>query len=323
MQLARTVRGPTDRALNRAILGVAVVLLIGVPLIGALYFLDQYRSPGMSIPDRAIQAAEDAVRKNPNSVSLRFSLARAYDTGGRTTDAVAQYDEILKLTPKANVVRNARADDKLVLGDLEAAARDYQAVVDDLKSAEMSNVSRDLEAAYFGLGQVALKRGDAATAGARARDALKINSTDADAFNLLGLALLKGGDGAGAITQFRNAIGLVPVDWCDPYAGLSKAYTAAQDAAGHAWADAMLAFCQGRTDEAKAGLTSATSGKYAVEAYIGLGLLAEKESDASSAAVAYRQALARDPQNFLATTGLGRVGTPPTGSPLPSTSGGN
>ncbi len=318
-----TIRGPSDRTLNRLILGAALALVIGFPLIGALYFLDQYRAPGPSIPDRAVQAAEDAVRKNPNSVSLRFTLARAYDTAGRTKDAVGQYDEILKLTPKANVVRNARADDELVLGNLDGAARDYQIVVDDLKSAEMSNVSADLEAAFFGLGQVALKRGDATTASARARDALKINATDADAFNLLGLALLKGGDPAGAVTQFRNAIGLVPIDWCDPYAGLQQAYAAAQDAAGQSWAKAMLAFCQGRFDEAKAGLTAATTGKYAVEAYVGLGLLAEKQSEARSAADAYRQALARDPQNFLATTGLGRVSDPGTATPLPSGAGGH
>ena len=45
-----------------------------------------------------------------------------------------------------------------------------------------------------------------------------------------------------------------------------------------------------------------------LDAFIGLGLLAEEQGDYTAAADAYGKALAKDPQSFAATTGMGRVG---------------
>jgi len=52
----------SDRTQHRLIVGMIMILVIGIPLVGALYFFDQYRDPGPSILGRSTAAGEEAVR---------------------------------------------------------------------------------------------------------------------------------------------------------------------------------------------------------------------------------------------------------------------
>jgi len=313
--------------MNRLIVGSVLVLAIGIPLLGVLYVLDQYRTPGPSLIDRDIQVAEQAVTENPNLLTARLALAQSYSKNGRFADAIAQYDEILAASPDAGVALLGRGSAEISLDRLDAATADFQKIVDAAKGGEMANVDPQLESAYYSLGVIALKQGQPKEAVVQLASAIQIKRTDADALNLLGTALLQAGEPSRAVTATRQAIALVPIGWCDPYAQLETAYTSLNDAAGAQYATGMTAFCQGRPDEAKATLEPLTSGTYAVDALVGLGLVAETQNDAAAAAAAYSKALEKDPKNFAATTGLGRIGGIPSSSPviLPSagpTSGG-
>jgi len=75
---------------------------------------------GLKRPKAAIRAFEAAVKADPEYTTARFNLARAYD----------------------------------LLGDLDQAARQYQAVIK----------IKPIPAAYVGLANVARKRGDEASA---------------------------------------------------------------------------------------------------------------------------------------------------------------
>lgn len=329
MQMTRSVKNPSDRTINRLIVGTILVLAIGIPLIGVLYFLDQYRDPGPTMAERAIESAEKAVRDTPNSVTSRFALAQLYQTQGRPQDAIAQYDEILKAAPGTAGAIVARGETYVTLKELDKAAADFQAVIDSLKGKEMSNVDRQLQSAYYDLGSLELGRGNAAKAVDPLMRAVAINNTDADALYMLGRALTETGKAPDAVLVLRRATALVPTGWCEPYAALSAAYTAAKDAAGATYANGMNAMCSGQSDTAKTALTAATTGAYAVDAYVGLGLLGEEAGDYTGAAAAYQKALDKDPQNFAATTGLGRVSAgssaapTPAVAPTPGASGGN
>ncbi|MEO8557383.1 MAG: tetratricopeptide repeat protein [Actinomycetota bacterium] len=169
-----------------------------------------------------------------------------------------------------------------------------------------------------------LQRGHPKEAAQQLANAVLINRTDADALYLLGKALIESGDAKSGIDALHLAIALVPTGWCDPYAELSTAYTAQKDTAGAAYAGGMVALCEKRYAEAKTQLTTASSGTNALDAFIGLGLLAEEQGDYTAAADAYGKALAKDPASFAATTGMGRVGgaSQVHASPSPSASGG-
>jgi tetratricopeptide (TPR) repeat protein len=246
MHFDRTLKGPSDRTMNRLIVGSVLVLVIGIPLIGVLYFLDQYRTPGPSLVERDIQVAEEAVTRNPNLLTARLALADAYAKDGRFTDAVAQYDQLLAVSPDAGSALLGRGSAEIALDRLDAAAADFQRVVDLAKGAEMANVDPQLQSAYYSLGVVALKKGQPPEAVIQLSQAIQIKRTDADALNLLGTALLQAGEPKRAETALRQAIALVPIGWCDPYAQLATAYTVLSDTDGVQYADGMVAFCGNR-----------------------------------------------------------------------------
>jgi tetratricopeptide (TPR) repeat protein len=325
-----------DRVTNRLIFVFALVLAIGIPLIGVLYVLDQFHPAGPSLIDRDIAVAEEAVTSDPNLLSARLGLAQAYAKAGRFADAVAQYDQILNVEPDAGGALLGRGSARIELDQLDAAKTDFQRVVDLARGGEMARYDPQLESAYFSLGTIALRQGDPKEATVALADAININRTDADALNLLGTALLQAGEPERAVTATRQAIALVPVGWCEPYAQLERAYTALRDTAGAQYAAGMGAFCEGRPEAARTALLRLVDGAYAADALVGLGLLAEQENDTAGARAAYTKVLATDPQNFAATTGLGRVGGPaasggparapsaaPSSAPAAAPAGGN
>jgi tetratricopeptide (TPR) repeat protein len=177
----------------------------------------------------------------------------------------------------------------------------------------MANVDLTLEAAYYGLGSIALQQSRPADAIAFLEKALAIKRSDADAQYLLGKALLANGETDDAITVLRATVVFVPVGWADPYATLAEAYTAAGDAAEAAWASAMAGLAAGDTG-AEAGLLALTDGPAALDAAIGLGLLYETRGDNADAVTWYERALALDPGNSAARLGMSRVGPVATGA---------
>lgn len=308
MQTTQRLRGPSDRTLNRLIVGGLLVLLVGIPLIVALYAMDQFRSPGPSILERSVAAGEEAVRKNPNQVGARLQLASVYLAADRYADARNQYDEVLKVQADNRTALTGRGLALISLKDLPAAKASFQQLVDLAKGGEQANADPQLEAAYYQLGLIALQQGDARAALDPLEKALAITRTDADALSLYGTAKLQLGDPKAAVTSLRKAIALVPTGWCDPYAELGKAYTALGDGAGAGYATGMVAACEKRSAEAKAALQPLVTGPYAVDAMLGLGLIAEDEGDSTTATAMYAKVLTSDPKNFSAISGLNRLG---------------
>jgi tetratricopeptide (TPR) repeat protein len=308
----------SDRTLNRILLGLGVAIVIGVPAIALVYVLDRSVDPGLPVAERAIAAGEEAVRGDPNRLSNRYGLAMAYVAADRQADAITQFAEILKVEPAHRGALLGRADAYVTLGDLAAASRDFQALV-DATEGEMAMVDPQREAAFYGLGSIALTQARPADAVVALTEAVKINRTDADALNLLGSALLQTGDTENAIKALRAALALVPAGWCEPYAQLGAAYAAAGNSAGAQYGSGMVALCEQRTEEAEQVLTPLIEGPLGMDALIGLGLAAEERGDQTAAIDFYSRVYAADPTNFNAITGLNRLGAP---DPAASNGGG-
>jgi tetratricopeptide (TPR) repeat protein len=312
----------SDHTLNRILLGLIALLVIGLPTIAVVYFVDRNVDPGPPVAERAIAVAEEAVRAEPNKLSNRLGLALAYAAADRQADAIAQFDEIIKVEPQHRAALLGRAAAHVASDDLDAAARDYQALVDATDGGEMAVVDPQREAAFYGLGSIALAQDRPADAAAMLTEALKINRTDADALNLLGAALIRTGDTENAIKALRAAIALVPSGWCEPYVQLSVAYTAEANVAGARFANGMVALCERRTAEAEALLSPLIEGPFALDALIGLGLAAEERGDQTAATDFYSRVYAADPTDFDAIAGLNRLGgATPVASPAPSAGG--
>jgi len=310
----------SDQTLNRLIRGGIMVLAIGIPLLVALYFLDRGPDHGPTLIERQIATAEAAVRKTPTQLGPRLALAQVYQAAEQPDKALEQYDQVLKLKPKITAALIGRADILLDKGELDGAAKAYKRVVVISAGGEFANVDRNLEHAYFGLGSVALQQDRAGAAVTALTQAVKINATDADAWYLLGTASLQAGKARPAVDALKRAILFVPTGWCEPYEALSQAYARLGRAANAEYAGAMVDFCKNRPDAAARRLQTLTSGATALDAMVGLGMIAETTTDRAAAVRWYRKALAKDPGNFNALAGLSRLGVakPPAHAPAPS-----
>ena len=318
-QTQKTRRGLSDRTLNRLIIGIVVVLVIGIPLIGVIYFMDRSVDPGPSLTQRQVSAAEDAVRNEPNNVAARVALAAGYAAAKRYPDSIAQYGEVLTVVPDHHGALLGRGNTYLAMDDPTSAAKDFQRLVDIAKGGEMANADPQLEEAYFRLGSIALDAGRNDEAVADLAAAVKINRTDADALALLGAALLKTGKPDDALTVLARAVALVPTGWCDPYQTLAQAYTALGKPQGTTYANAMVSLCTKQPDVARTALQGITSGEFLVPATLGLAFAAQSQGDIDGAIALFQKVLTADPQNFTAISGiqaLGGVSSPaPSGTP--------
>lgn len=317
----------STRTLNRLILITGLALLIGVPLMVFIYWSDRHVDTGGSLADRAVVAAEAVVQTSPNDIKARDHLAAAYVTAKRYQEGIAQFTEALKIDPADRAALLGRAIASIEVGQLDSAETDLNAFITGNSAGEFAKTDPQLEHAYYELGLVQLQKGQAADAAATLQKALAIDGGDADALYSLGSALVQTGDPAKAVSVLKLAVAFVPTGWCDPYQKLGEAYTALKQAGGTAWATGMVAFCEGRLDEAAAALKPLTTGAMKTEALLGLALVAAQRSDTTAAADYYRQVLAIDPNNQSAQIGLSSLGAgvsaAPSGVASPSAGGNN
>jgi tetratricopeptide (TPR) repeat protein len=189
----------------------------------------------------------------------------------------------------------------------------------------MAIVDTNLEAAYYGLGSIAMKQSRAADAIPFLEKALAIARSDADALYLIGTAFAATGQTDKAVTVLRAAIVFVPIGWSEPYVSLGDAYTKSGQTVLAAWAKAMADLTSGKLDLAEPALKALVGGEAAVDAAVGLGLLYETRGDNAAASSWYANALALEPDNNAARLGLGRIGPAPSALPplpTPGASGG-
>jgi tetratricopeptide (TPR) repeat protein len=304
--LTRISEGELDRLIKR----IGVILLVGLLAFIAFYAFDRWRMPAPSMVDRTIASLEAAVREDASDIAARGQLADAYIVAERYADAIVQYDAILATGKADELAHFGRARANQALGNLDAAKSDFQAVVDIAKEGEMAHVDPTLNAAFYGLGSIALEQNKPADAVQYLSAAVAIKRSDADSLNLLGTAYVRNGEPAKAIDPLRSAIAFVPIGWSEPYMTLAQAYTDTGDVAMAEWAGAMADLSEERYDAASSRLQAIVDGPAALDALIGLALVSEVQGDAPAAADWYRKALEIDPKDPSALLGLSRVSLP-------------
>ncbi|MEO5965039.1 MAG: tetratricopeptide repeat protein [Candidatus Limnocylindrales bacterium] len=317
-----------EQQLNRWIKRIALLFFVVLVVFVALYAADRFRMPAPAIADQRSATLEEAVRKDPADFAVRGQLADVYLAEARYPEAIAQYTAIIDAKKDLEAAYASRGRAYELSNQLDAAKADYTQVVGIARDGEMAKVDPTLELAYYGLGSIALQENKPQAAVDQLLLALAIQRTDADAMNLLGAAYLALDKPKDAVDPLRKAVEFVPVGWADPYVTLAKAYTKAGQADEATWASALAALATGDIATAEASLTNITNGDAKIDAYVGLGLVAETRSDSATAADWYRKALALDSTNQLASFGLGRTAAPataapsvaPSGAPSPSTS---
>ena len=294
-------------------LGV-LVLVIGVAAFGVIYYQDQHVSAGPSMIDRQTTAAEAAVTKTPNNINARLTLAADYQLNKRSSDALNQYNIILKAAKGNRFALLGQGSVLIAQGNLTAAAASYKQITAGNAKGEFAGADPQLQEAYYYLGSIAVKQGKAKEAIFELQAAIGIDSQDSDALYLMGLAQLKAGAPQLAIDAFNKALLFVPSGWCEPYGQLALAYTKQHNAPQATYNAGMLDFCHNKTADAKRQLMTLINGPQAVKAMLELALIAQTDSRNAEAITWYQKVLTVDRTNLAAIANLKQLGTGPTPS---------
>jgi len=304
--------------MSRILRAGVLALAVGVVVFGGLYFKDQRVSAGPSLNERQTQSAEQAVRKEPGNIGARLALAKVYRSDKRMDDALKQYDEVLKAEGNHRSALLGRGAVLMARNDLKGAAAMYQKITGVAVKGEFAAQDPQLAEAHYFLGSIALTEGRTKAAVTELEGALKIDRTDSDALYLLGVARLKDDQPQLAVDALKQALRFVPTGWCEPYAELGNAYRKLGSVPQATYSQGMLDFCQKRPAEATTALKTLTAGPMAVEAMLGLGLIAETASNRDEAVAWYKKALVVDPANISAISSLSGLGVGPKAAPSPS-----
>jgi tetratricopeptide (TPR) repeat protein len=298
-----------DRRLSRLLRLGVLVLVVGVLAFAGIYYQDQHVNAGPTMIGRQIEGAEAAVKKEPSNITIRLQLAAAYQGDKRLDDAMKQYDEILKAEGSNKTALLGRGGVLMAKGDLEGASAAYGKITSGARKGEFAGADPQLQEARYYLGSIAVKQGKTKEAITQLTAALKIDRTDSDALYLLGVAQLKDGSTKLAVDSLKQALLFVPTGWCEPYSQLAVAYGKLGNTPRKTYSTAMANFCQKNPAEAKVQLTSLATGPVAVDALLGLALMAETESKNAEAVTWYQKVLTVDAKNASAKSALARLGT--------------
>jgi tetratricopeptide (TPR) repeat protein len=302
----------SDRRLSTMLRVGVAVLVIGALAFAGIYYKDQHVDAGPSMVERQIVGAEAAVKKTPNNIETRLQLAAAYLQDKRPDDALAQYDEILRADKGNRTVLLERGRILIGKGDLTGAAVSYHKITDVAAKGEFAGADPLAQEAHYYLGSILVKQGKTKEAMVELQKALKIDATDSDSLYLLGVAQLKEGAPKLAVGSLKKALLFVPTGWCEPYTQLALAYGKIALAPQQTYATGMANFCLKKPAVAKTQLKTLTTGPVKVDALLGLGLIAETESNNAEAVSWYKQVLTLDRTNATATSSLSRLGVEPT-----------
>jgi tetratricopeptide (TPR) repeat protein len=297
MKLSRGITSVSDQKFSWLMRLGVMVLAIGVATFGFIYYQDQHVNAGPSLVDKQTQVSEAAVKKAPNNIAARLGLAQVYRSGKRLDDALTQYDVILTAEGKNRSALLGRGAVLFEKGDFTAAAVTYHKITAVASTAEFATADPQLEEAHYFLGSIALKQGKTKEAIKELQAALTINRADSDALYLYGVALLKNGSTQPAVDS-----------------QLALAQKKLGRAPEATYAGAMADFCLKKPAAATAQLKTLLKGPEAVDAMMGLALIAETESHNTEAISWYKKVLAVDPKNGPANAAIVRLAPVPTSS---------
>ena len=161
----------------------------------------------------AVAQYQEALRLKPDYAEAHNNLGNALREQGQLAAAVAQYQEALRLKPDYAEAHNNLGNALKEQGQLAEAVAQYQ---------EAIRLKPDYAEAHNNLGNALREQGQLAEAVAQYQEALRLKPDYAEAHNNLGIALKEQGQLAAAVAQYQEALRLKP-DYAEAHSNLGVA----------------------------------------------------------------------------------------------------
>lgn len=161
----------------------------------------------------AIAQYEQALRINPNNADAHNNLGAALKDMGRLPDAIGEYEQALRIKPEFAEAHNNLAVALMKQGSLPEAIRECEQAL---------RLKPDLAVAHHNLANALFQEGKVSEAIGEYEQVLRINPDYAEAHNNLGVALQRQGRVPEAITEYEQALRLRP-DYVQAQDNLARA----------------------------------------------------------------------------------------------------
>ncbi len=166
------------------------------------YFLSQNKYP------EAINGYTEAVRLKSNYSEAYYGRAVTYEMQGNYKSALGDYKNTLNITPQMIQAQKGVGDSYLVLEDYNNASVAYESCLQTINSTKANTDAVLTAAVYNGAGKSYLGLNNFDKAISEFKNALKKNSSYAEAYYNIGFAWFKSNQMADAITNISKAISL-------------------------------------------------------------------------------------------------------------------
>lgn len=265
------------------------------------------QGPAFSGFDRAIVDLEERVRANPQDVEARLAVALAYGERGLNARAAEQFEEVLVLDKDNQIALVGLGKVKFELKDYQGAERPLKRVIELNETSERRLAIDQLQEAQHYLARIYVELRQYDAAAVAARDALKMNGSDADTWRVLGDIEQKRGDYAAAEQAYMSAISFVP-NYVEVYRELDRVYQTTKRDGARQWAQGMVLLADQTPAKAVPRLQDAVRLEPGfAEAHQGLGMAYESTGRLDEALASYRRALELSPGLFLSTDAVRRL----------------
>lgn len=262
--------------------------------------------PGPSALEQMVSDLEEQVRADPANANLRVAVADAYLKDGRAADALAQYEEALRLDDGRVDALFGMGLAYYELGELDQAGAAFQTVVKVNADNPMQALDRRLQGAHYYLGLILRSQGRYDEAINELRIALGLNRADADTLVELGRTFALKGEYEDAAAAFEVAVAFVP-DYTEAYRELEAAARALGDEAKATYASAMIEVFKGDPKRAVEPLRKVAQEGHSSRYWWALGYTLEELDDTEGAREAYQRAVDLNPGELLAAEALRRL----------------
>jgi len=163
-------------------------------------------------PNRALAAAVELLKTNPDSPFLHEVLGTAYDTTSQPNEAEKELGRAIATSPRAPQLH-------FILGYIDWRWKRYKEAVAPL--LEETRISPNFAPPYYYLGDVALKQGRFEQAASYFKEALRLDPTYGEAYLGMGRAYAQLGRSEESVKFLRQAVERLP-DQVEPHYWLGK-----------------------------------------------------------------------------------------------------
>ncbi len=202
---------------------IAGILIVTIAIAGWWYYLNRPEGSTPPVLQRAMDEAKAAIKKNPNDIGARITLAQLYIQNKMYDEAITECKLILKSSKDSEYAYSLMGIAEDLSGDKKAAEKYYLKAIELGSKKSMSQLNPAIVESRFRVGKIYLDQKKYDKALVQFQTLADQNAMDADSRYYMGVTLYRMGKYDKSIEWLEKAVKFVP-DYYEAFYMLGQAY---------------------------------------------------------------------------------------------------